>query len=152
MPAASSAEKVIGGLPSGMVGQRLAVTAFLRNSFTNLTESLQGGDPPMITSLGLERVEVSMQIVGLAAIRDDRLWLRFGNVSGIQRIELACGATDPVRLSTGGTDCRLSDFRRSSLGFSVVDGAGEGVVLIVKILRRDFGFSSSEVESSSWCD
>ena len=48
-PAASSAEKVIGGLASGVVGQRLVVIAFRRNAFTDLTESLPGGDPPMIT-------------------------------------------------------------------------------------------------------
>jgi len=33
-----------------------------------------------------------------------------------------------------------------------VDGVGDGEVRIVKILRRDFGLSSSEVESSSWFD
>ena len=48
-PAESSLEKVIGGLAFGVVRQRLAVIAFRRKAFTDLTESLPGGDPPMIT-------------------------------------------------------------------------------------------------------
>ena len=48
-PAESSLEKVIGGLAFGVVRQRLAVIAFRRKAFTDLTESLPGGDPPLIT-------------------------------------------------------------------------------------------------------
>ena len=59
----------------------------------------------------------------------------------IVRAEVLVG----VRLLIVFPDFWLSDSRRSSSCFAVVDG----VAPIVKIFRRAFGFSSSEVDSSS---
>ena len=95
MHAASSAEKVLGGLPSGVLGQRLAVIAFRQKAFTVLTESLPGGSSHdhvqalklllilflgSCSSLGPEGIETRTQVLSLALIRDDRLWLCFGTV------------------------------------------------------------------------